>query len=64
MVYVAVSRGAQDAQIFTNDARALGQALSRDVSHTPAIQQTPVSQTIKQQPAHTHVISQGFGLGM
>jgi hypothetical protein len=63
MAYVAVSRGAQDAQIFTNDATALGQALSRDVSHTPAIQQTPISQTIKQ-PAHTHEISQGFGLGL
>ncbi len=64
MAYVAVSRGAQDAQIFTNDATALGQALSRDVSHTPAIQQTPISQTIKQQPAQSREISQGFGLGM
>ena len=41
MAYVAVSRGAHDAQIFTNNASALGQELSRDVSHAPAIQQAP-----------------------
>ena len=32
-----------DAQIFTNNASALGQELSRDVSHAPAIQQAPVA---------------------
>ncbi len=32
MAYVSISRGAQDAQIFTNDASALGKVLSRDVS--------------------------------
>jgi ATP-dependent exoDNAse (exonuclease V) alpha subunit len=36
MAYVAVSRGAQDAQIFTNDRQQLPQALGRDVSHTSA----------------------------
>ncbi len=36
MAYVAVSRGAHDAQIFTNDAATLGQELSRDVSHHSA----------------------------
>jgi hypothetical protein len=64
MAYVAVSRGARDAQIFTNDSATLGQALSRDVSHAPAIQQASVSQTIEQQPAHVHDIGQGFGMGM
>jgi flagellar biosynthesis GTPase FlhF len=64
MAYVAVSRGALDAQIFTNDSATLGQALSRDVSHAPAIQQASVSQTIEQQPAHVHEIGQGFGVGM
>jgi len=68
MAYVAVSRGALDAQIFTNDASTLGHALSRDVSHAPAIQQTPTSQAIEQpfeqRPAHEHEISQGFGIGM
>jgi hypothetical protein len=64
MAYVAVSRGARDSQIFTNDSATLGQALSRDVSHAPAIQQASVSQTIEQQPAHVHDIGQGFGMGM
>ncbi len=36
MAYVAVSRGAQDAQIFTNDRQQLPQALDRDVSHSSA----------------------------
>jgi len=41
MAYVAISRGAEDAQLFTNDRSKLGQALGRDVSqqsaHTPQI---------------------------
>jgi ATP-dependent exoDNAse (exonuclease V) alpha subunit len=68
MAYVAVSRGAYDAQIFTNNVGRLGHALSRDVSHAPAIQQTPISHAIEQaseqRPAHEHEISHGFGLGM
>ena len=52
MAYVAVSRG------------RLGLALGRDVSHSPAIQQEPVAQRIEPQPAHTHEIVQGFGLGL
>jgi conjugative relaxase-like TrwC/TraI family protein len=64
MAYVAISRGAHEAQIFTNDATALGTVLSRDVSHAPAIQQAPVSQSIDQQPTRTQEIGQGFGLGM
>jgi hypothetical protein len=38
MAYVAVSRGRYDAQIYTNNEAMLGQELSRDVSHSPAIQ--------------------------
>jgi conjugative relaxase-like TrwC/TraI family protein len=68
MAYVAISRGVHDAQVFTNDATALGTVLSRDVSHTPAIQQAPISHAIeqaaKQPPALEHEIGQGFGLGM
>ncbi len=64
MAYVAVSRGAHDAQIFTNNASALGQELSRDVSHAAAIHQAQPAQTIEQQPAHIHEIGQGFGMGM
>ncbi|MFZ0631588.1 MAG: MobF family relaxase [Acidobacteriaceae bacterium] len=68
MAYVAVSRGAHDAQIFTNDAGKLGHTLSRDVSHAPAIQQALISNTIEQaaeqRPIHEHEIGQGFGLGV
>lgn len=64
MAYVSISRGAHDAQIFTNDASSLGQQLSRDVSHSPAIQQEPVSHQIVQQPAHAHEADFGIGMGM
>lgn len=41
MAYVAVSRGAEDTQLYTNDREKLPQALGHDVSHesahTPAI---------------------------
>ena len=56
--------GAHDAQIFTNNAAALGNELSRDVSHAPAIQQASLSQAIEQQAAQTHETAQGFGMGM
>jgi conjugative relaxase-like TrwC/TraI family protein len=64
MAYVAVSRGAHDAQIFTNDAAKLGAVLSRDVSHAPAIQQAAATQAIEQQSAHVHEIGQSLGMGM
>ncbi len=45
MAYVAVSRGAQDAQIFTSDRQQLPKVLSREVSHqsahVPEVQQEP-----------------------
>jgi hypothetical protein len=47
IIYVSISRGAQDAQIFTNDASALGKVLSRDVSHAPAIEPEAVLQKIE-----------------
>jgi ATP-dependent exoDNAse (exonuclease V) alpha subunit len=64
MAYVAISRGAFDAQIFTNNASVLGQELSRDVSHAPAIQQTPASQAVERQSVHAHEFGQGVGIGM
>ncbi len=64
MAYVSVSRGRYDAQIYTNNAPALGQELSRDVSHSPAIQQEPAAHKIEPQTTHTNQISQGFGLGL
>jgi hypothetical protein len=64
MAYVSVSRGRYDAQIYTNSAPALGQELSRDVSHSPAIQQEQGLHKIEPQTTHTNQISQGFGLGL
>jgi ATP-dependent exoDNAse (exonuclease V) alpha subunit len=64
MAYVSVSRGRYDAQIYTNNAAMLGQALSRDVSHSPAIQREPVTHKIEPQTTHTNQIGQGFGLGL
>jgi conjugative relaxase-like TrwC/TraI family protein len=64
MAYVSVSRGANDAQIFTNDASALAQELSRDVSHSPAIQQESMTQKIEPQSANVHEIVQALGLGI
>jgi hypothetical protein len=62
--YVSVSRGRYDAQIYTNNAQTLGQELSRDVSHSHAIQQEPVAHKIEPKTTHTNQISQGFGLGL
>jgi ATP-dependent exoDNAse (exonuclease V) alpha subunit len=64
MAYVSVSRGRYDAQIYTNNAATLGQELSRDVSHFPAIQQGPVAQKIENQQTPANEITQGFGLGL
>ena len=57
MAYVSVSRGRYDAQIYTNNAATLGQELSRDVSHSPAIQQEPVAHKLEPQTTHTNQIS-------
>ncbi len=64
MAYVSVSRGHYDAQIYTNDASTLGQELSRDVSHLPAIQQETVAHKIEPETAHTNATGQGLGLGL
>jgi conjugative relaxase-like TrwC/TraI family protein len=64
MAYVSVSRGRYDAQIYTNNAATLGHELSRDVSHSHAIQQEPAAHKLEPQTTHTNQISQGFGLGL
>jgi ATP-dependent exoDNAse (exonuclease V) alpha subunit len=64
MAYVSVSRGRYDAQIYTNNAPMLGQELSRDVCHSPAIQQEPGAHKIEPQTTRTNQINQGFGLGL
>ncbi|MDE1161180.1 MAG: helicase C-terminal domain-containing protein [Acidobacteriaceae bacterium] len=43
--YVSVSRAAQDAQIFTNDAASLSSKLTLDVSKTSALDRE-ISQSV------------------
>jgi hypothetical protein len=38
MAYVAISRGQNDAQVFTNNAGKLADVLARDVSHVSALE--------------------------
>jgi conjugative relaxase-like TrwC/TraI family protein len=65
MAYVAVSRGAEDAQVYTNDRAKLPEALGHDVSHesahTPAIK--PEQSIQPPQPEIAPVIEHGMGLG-
>ncbi len=65
MAYVAVSRGAEDAQVYTNDRAKLPEALGHDVSHesahAPAMKP---EQSIKPlQPEIAPVIEHGLGMG-
>ena len=66
MAYVAVSRGASDAQIFTNDRSRLAEALSRDVSHESAQKPektiSPIQQDVAQSPQLPH--TRGMEIGM
>jgi hypothetical protein len=65
MAYVAISRGAHDAQIFTNDREKLPIALGHDVSqqsaHTPQI---APSNSVQQEIEPKHEHSYGYGLGL
>ena len=67
MAYVAVSRGAHDAQIFTSDREKLPAALSRDVSHQSAHvsqnQQEP-SVALNKEIEPVQERSRSFGLGL
>ena len=74
MAYVSVSRGAHDAQIFTNDREKLSQALGHDVSHQSAhapqigventvSPQQESGEKIKPQSVPEQDISQGFSIG-
>ena len=69
MAYVAISRGAHEAQIFTNDREQIGAALGRDVSHRSAhapelrLEQAlvPERELVKEHlPRYEH----GMGLGL
>ncbi len=66
MAYVAVSRGARDAQVFTNDRKGLGVALGRDISHNNAHMPEVVQEKAAPQPeiGPKHEHSYGFGISM
>jgi conjugative relaxase-like TrwC/TraI family protein len=65
MAYVAVSRGAEDAQLYTNDREKLPQALGHDVSHKSAhVPTMKPEQSVKPpQPEIAPVIEHGIGMG-
>jgi hypothetical protein len=68
MAYVSVSRGAHDAQIFTNDREKLPAALGHDVSHESAHmsemkqEQAVTPQKQKIGPRHEQGLDIGLGL--
>ena len=71
MAYVAVSRGAYDAQIFTNDREKLGAALGHDVSHSSAHapemkpeQKQELAVTPQREIAPKQEQGEDFGLGL
>jgi len=71
MAYVAVSRGAYDAQIFTNDREKLGAALGHDVSHSSAHapemkpeQKQELAVTPEREIAPQQEQGEDFGLGL
>jgi hypothetical protein len=64
MAYVSISREAQDAQIFTNNASELGKALGRDVSHALAVAPEALTPKIAPQSVLVEEISMGIGLGL
>ena len=74
MAYVSVSRGAHDAQIFTNDREklpvALGHEVSQQSAHAPqktveknVTPQQDVGEKIKPQSVQEQDISYGFSIG-
>jgi ATP-dependent exoDNAse (exonuclease V) alpha subunit len=64
MAYVSVSRGAFDAQLFTNDRDKLPIALGHDVSkQTAQVQQINAEQTMAPQQEISQVRQQHHGLG-
>jgi hypothetical protein len=63
MAYVSVSRAQFEVQMYTNDAKALGYELSRNVSHPTAIQQEQgAAQKIEPQGVNLQV-TQGLSVG-
>jgi hypothetical protein len=64
MAYISVSRGAYDAQIFTNDREKLLTALGHDVSkQTAQVQQINAQQAVAPQQEISQARQQDHGLG-
>ena len=66
MAYVAVSRGAHDAQLFTNDRDGLRVALGRDVSHRSAHRPELLQEQSIAPPQQdiTPKVERSFGMGL
>jgi ATP-dependent exoDNAse (exonuclease V) alpha subunit len=62
MAYVAVSRARCEAHIFTNDAKTLGWELSRNVSHSSALQR--VTHEPSEKVIQAQKCQQTLGIGM
>jgi conjugative relaxase-like TrwC/TraI family protein len=68
MAYVSVSRGAHDAQLFTNDRdklpTALGQDVSKQTANSPQITEQMIApqQDISKAPQQEHDMGLGIGL--
>ena len=63
MAYVAVSRGAHDAQIFTNDLEGLPKALGHEVSHAQAHVPEQAVTHPAEEITENIVHDMGFGIG-
>jgi len=65
MAYVSVSRGAHDAQLFTNDREKLPAALGHDVSQQSAhVPEIKPNQTIAPQQEASQGQQQDHGIGL
>ena len=62
MAYVSVSRAQFDVKMYTNDARTLGQELSRDVTKATALSPQDLDEKVKPQSVGIE-LSQGLSVG-
>jgi conjugative relaxase-like TrwC/TraI family protein len=62
MAYVSVSRAQFDVKMYTNDAKTLGQELSRDVTKATALSQQELGEKSKPQSLGVE-LSQGLSIG-
>jgi conjugative relaxase-like TrwC/TraI family protein len=62
MAYVSVSRSQFDVKMYTNDAKTLGQELSRDVTKATALSQPELGEKVKPQSVGIE-LSQGLSVG-